>query len=96
MEYQIKNKAEEVDKLITVFLDEDNRITGKYQSGDWSRHRDIHKYNVRVMRYSQYMKEVEENNRRAREAMVISPDELAQCGGFKDSKEMMEVYDRCY
>jgi len=68
--------------------------TYKYQKGDWSNHR---VFNPNLHKVYDSIEEWKNSSDYPRPLIsVISPDEVAQCEGFKSHQEMMEVYDQCY
>ena len=62
--------------MITAILDSHGKLTGKYQSGDHSKHPNFDPSRYRVMFKSEFDKAVAKHNDDARAAMVIPLSEV--------------------
>lgn len=73
--------------LVTVFK-RNNRYTGEWQRGDWSKHSEFNSDIHEVMTLALFNEKVKQQNA---SAGVITLDEIAQASGYRNAKEMLDI-----
>jgi hypothetical protein len=65
---QTNHRKAMTEEKVTAFLDDSGKLTGQFQKGDWSHHRDFDPRQYRVMTLSEFYKALEEHNEKVRRA----------------------------